>query len=120
MKLGGALLVVLAALTACSASSGPTGLGPAEQGAEASAAIAAAKSCVQTTGSLTSNGFTVDVDKGTARRDPNDAARWIVAFPPGPYLGRLPPPGPGEPLLLAVAPTKGSECTVVPKAPTAR
>jgi hypothetical protein len=116
MKLGAAL--VLAALTACSAT--PGAHGPDEQGPEASAAIAAATSCVQTTEAGINNGFGLLLEKATARRDPDDAGRWIVAFPPGYYMGRLPPPGPGETLMIAVEPAKSSRCTVVRSTPAAR
>jgi hypothetical protein len=115
VKLGAAL--VLAALTACSASPSP---GPDEQGPEASAAIAAATRCVQTTEAGMNNGFGVVPEKATASRDPDDAARWIVAFPPGYYMGRLSPPGPGETLLIAVEPAKSSRCTAVRSTPAAR
>lgn len=117
---------MFAALTACSATPAapaipglPASVGEPEQGAEASAAIAAAKLCVQTTGGM-NDGFVVAVEEATAHRDPSDAARWIVAFPPGHYLGRLPPPGPGSTLLIAVEPAKSSRCTAVPSTPPVR
>ncbi len=106
---------MLAALTACSASPGP-----AEQGPEASAAIAAATRCVQTTEVGMNNGFSVATEKATASRDPDDASRWIVAFPPGHYMGRLPPPGPGETRMIAVEPAKSSRCTAVRSTPAVR
>jgi len=117
VKRGTALM--LAALTACSASPAP-GLAPADDSAEARAAIAAATVCMQTMESTTNFGYAVAVEQATARRDPSDGAGWIVAFPPGHYMGRLPPPGPGETLLLAVNPAKSSRCTAVPSTPAAR
>lgn len=119
MKRAASLLLV--ALAACSEGSTPTagtatppGLGPAEQGAEASAAIAAATRCVQEQAIPVDNrGYLVLFEQATAHRDASDRSRWIVAFPPGMYLGRLPPPGPGQPLLIAVDPRKDSRCTTL-------
>ena len=116
MKRGAALL--LAMLAACSAATSSSGLGPAEQSVEASAAIAAAIRCTQAASYVTAGyGYTLAVDQATAHRDPKDSGRWIVMFPPGVYMGRLPPPGPGEPLLIAVNPSKDSRCTNVPVGP---
>jgi hypothetical protein len=123
VKLAGALM--FAALTACSAapatSRQPGGLGPAEHGEDASAAIAEARACVEHNQAWSMNGgFGARVDEATAHRDPSDGSRWIVMFPAGHYMGRLPPPGPGTALLIAVTPPKGSPCKAVPSSPPAR
>jgi hypothetical protein len=96
--------VALAACSAAPLSAPRQDIAPAEAGPEARAAIAAATICVQSSVVSTSNGFAVLFDQATARRDPADGARWIVAFPPGHYLGRLPPPGPGATVTIAVEP----------------
>ena len=118
------LALACVALAACSATpplSAPRqDIAPAEAGPEARAAITAATMCVQTSGGGIHDGFVVAVDQATARRDPADHARWIVAFPPGHYMGRLPPPGPGATLTIAVEPGEHGRCTVVPEAPVDR
>ena len=112
------------ALAACSAApplSAPRqDIAPAESGPEARAAIAAAMVCVQTSVGSTSDGFAVLFDHATARRDPADGARWIVAFPPGRYLGRMPPSRPGATLTIAVEPGKSGRCSGLPPTPADR
>ena len=112
------------ALAACSAApplSAPRqDIALVESAPEARAAIAAATVCAQTHGGGINDGFAVAVEQATARRDPDDSARWIVTFPPGHYMGRLPPPGPGATLRIAVEPAKSSRCTVAPPTPVDR
>jgi hypothetical protein len=106
------------ALAACSGAAStpglPTGFGAAEQGADASAAVAAARLCVVRTGGSSHDGFQVAFERGEAHRDESDGSQWIVVFPPGEYLGRLPPSGRGSTLLVAVETTANGRCSVVP------
>jgi hypothetical protein len=106
--------VALAACSAAPLSAPRQDIAAAESGPEARAAITAATLCVQSSVGSTSDGFAVLFDQATARRDPGDHARWIVAFPPGHYLGRLPPPGPGTTLTIAVEPGESGRCTGLP------
>ncbi len=117
MKRAAALACV--ALAACSATppAAPPDPGKAETGPEASAAVEAATVCVQKMNGGVNDGYSLVIAQATARRDPSDGARWIVTFPPGHYLGRLPPPEPGQPLMIVVEPAKNSACTAVPAAP---
>jgi hypothetical protein len=112
-----ALSLAVLALAACSAATPASS--PIEHGPDSDAAIAAAKLCVKITDGVTNDGYTVVVDEATARRDPADGSRWLVEFPAGQYMGRLPPPHLGSPLVLAVEPGKSGQCTTVPPTPPA-
>ncbi len=71
------------------------------EGAEAERVLEIARGCAQAPPySGADTGYGLALEQARAFRDPSGG--WLVEIPPGPYLARLPPPGPPSSLWLAV------------------